>query len=221
MLKTEKPKIVIVDDHVMFRDGLKSLIEQQNIGDIIAEAENGKKFLEIIEKQRPDLVLMDIEMPEMNGLEATENALQKYPDLKILVLSMFGEEDYYIRLINAGAKGFILKSSGKRELEDGIREVALGESHFSNELLRRIIFNVGKNKSGKNQSSGSDLEFTERELEVLKLLCNGLSNAEIAEQLNLSVKTIETHRSKLLLKTGIKNSISLVLFALKNKIIEI
>jgi DNA-binding NarL/FixJ family response regulator len=220
MVKTEKPKIIIVDDHVMFRDGLKSLIEQQNIGDVIAEAENGKKFLEIIEKQRPDLVLMDIEMPEMNGLEATECVLQKYPDLRVLVLSMFGDEDYYIRLINAGAKGFILKTSGKRELEDGIREVASGESHFSNELLRRIIFNVGKNKPAKNQT-GSDLEFTERELEVLKLLCNGLSNAEIAEQLNLSIKTIETHRSKLLLKTGIKNSISLVLFALKNKIIEI
>ncbi len=221
MLKTDKPNIVIVDDHVMFRDGLKSLIEQQNIGNVVAEAENGKKFLEIIEKQRPDLVLMDIEMPEMNGLEATENALLKYPDLRILVLSMFGDEDYYIRLINAGAKGFILKSSGKRELEEGIRDVALGESHFSNELLRRIIFNVGKNKSGKNQGSGNEIEFTKRELEVLKLLCNGLSNAEIAEQLNLSVKTIETHRSKLLLKTGIKNSISLVLFALKNKIIEI
>ena len=220
MVKTEKPKIIIVDDHVMFRDGLKSLIEQQNIGDVIAEAENGKKFLEIIEKQKPDLVLMDIEMPEMNGLEATECVLQKYPDLRVLVLSMFGDEDYYIRLINAGAKGFILKTSGKRELENGIREVAAGESHFSNELLRRIIFNVGKNKTAKNQT-GSDLEFTERELEVLKLLCNGLSNAEIAEQLNLSIKTIETHRSKLLLKTGIKNSISLVLFALKNKIIEI
>jgi DNA-binding NarL/FixJ family response regulator len=220
MVKTEKPKIIIVDDHVMFRDGLKSLIEQQNIGDVIAEAENGKKFLEIIEKQKPDLVLMDIEMPEMNGLEATECVLQKYPDLRVLVLSMFGDEDYYIRLINAGAKGFILKTSGKHELENGIREVASGESHFSNELLRRIIFNVGKNKSAKNQT-GSDLEFTERELEVLKLLCNGLSNAEIADQLNLSVKTIETHRSKLLLKTGIKNSISLVLFALKNKIIEI
>ena len=155
MLKTDKPNIVIVDDHVMFRDGLKSLIEQQNIGNVVAEAENGKKFLEIIEKQRPDLVLMDIEMPEMNGLEATENALLKYPDLRILVLSMFGDEDYYIRLINAGAKGFILKSSGKRELEEGIRDVALGESHFSNELLRRIIFNVGKNKSGKNQGSGN------------------------------------------------------------------
>jgi DNA-binding NarL/FixJ family response regulator len=219
MLKTEMPKIIVVDDHVMFREGLKSLIEQENLGEVIAEAENGKKFLDLIGNLKPDLVLMDIEMPEMNGLEASEIALQKFPDLKILVLSMFGDEDYYIRLINAGAKGFILKSSGKKELENGIREVASGESHFSNELLRRIIFNVGKNKSLKNQEA--EFEFTERELEVLKLLCNGLSNAEIAEQLNLSIKTIETHRSKLLLKTGIKNSISLVLFALKNKIIVI
>jgi DNA-binding NarL/FixJ family response regulator len=219
MVKTEKPKIIVVDDHVMFREGLKSLIEQEHLGEVIAEAENGKKFLDLIGNLKPDLVLMDIEMPEMNGLEASEIALQKFPDLKILVLSMFGDEDYYIRLINAGAKGFILKSSGKKELENGIREVASGESHFSNELLRRIIFNVGKNKSLKNQEA--EFEFTDRELEVLKLLCNGLSNAEIAEQLNLSIKTIETHRSKLLLKTGIKNSISLVLFALKNKIIVI
>jgi DNA-binding NarL/FixJ family response regulator len=221
MIQSKKYKVIIVDDHIMFRDGLKSLIEQENIGEVIAEAENGKQFLELLEKHKPDLVLMDIEMPEMNGLEATEKAMAKYPDLKILVLSMFGYEDYYLRLINAGAKGFILKTSGKRELEQGIREVTAGESHFSNELLRRIIFNIGKAKSIQDQNTGTEAELTERELGVLKLLCNGLSTAEIAETMRLSPKTIETHRSKLLQKTGIKNSISLVLYALKNKIIEI
>ncbi|MCK5537092.1 MAG: response regulator transcription factor, partial [Bacteroidales bacterium] len=126
MEKQGKLNIVIVDDHKMFRNGIKLLIEVENIGNIVAEAENGQEFLDILETQKPDLVLMDIDMPIMNGIEATQKAIEKYPDLKILALSMFGDEKYYTQMIQAGAKGFILKKSGKYELEKSIWEIANG-----------------------------------------------------------------------------------------------
>lgn len=219
-MTTTNYKIMLVDDHTLFRDGLKLLIEKENIGKVVGEADDGLKFLHLLEIQKPDLVIIDIDMPLMGGLEATEKAISKYPDLNILVLSMHGDQNHYNLLINAGAKGFVLKTAGKRELEDAIKNVAGGGSHFSNDLLRKIIIDINKPVL-KDHSKNGNLQFTDRELEVLKLFCNGFSASEIAEQLFLSVKTIEAYRSKLLLKTGAKNTISLVLFAIKNKIVTV
>lgn len=216
---TTKPfKIVLADDHAIFRESLKVLIEQEKIGMVIAEAENGQKLLEIMDQQRPDVVVMDIDMPRMNGLEATERIIAKYPDQNILILSMYGDQHHYNQLINAGVKGFVLKTSGKKELEKAIKTVAEGESHFSNELLRKIIVDIGNPKT-KEDCRNTSFQLTERELEILKLFCNGLTVSEIANKLFLSVKTIEAYRSKLLSKTGAKNTINLILFAIKNKIV--
>ncbi len=216
---TTKPfKIVLADDHAIFRESLKVLIEQEKIGMVIAEAENGQKLLEIMDQQRPDVVVMDIDMPRMNGLEATERIIAKYPDQNILILSMYGDQHHYNQLINAGVKGFVLKTSGKKELEKAIKTVAEGESHFSNELLRKIIVDIGNPKT-KEDCRNTSFQLTERELEILKLFCNGLTVSEIANKLFLSVKTIEAYRSKLLSKTGEKNTINLILFAIKNKIV--
>jgi len=211
-------KIVLVDDHTIFRDGLKLLIEKEKIGKVVGEADNGQKFLKLIEFEQPDLVVMDIDMPIMGGLEATQQALLKYPDLNILILSMHGDQNHYSLFINAGAKGFVLKTAGKKELEDAIINVAEGRSYFSSELLRKIIIEINK-PILKDHTNGTTLHFTDRELEVLKLFCNGFTASEIAEKIFLSVKSIEAYRSKLLLKTGAKNTISLVLFAIKNKIV--
>jgi DNA-binding NarL/FixJ family response regulator len=197
------------------------LIEKGDIAEVIAEADNGEVLLKLLEKVQPDLVLMDIEMPKLNGLEATQRAMELYPDLKILVLSMFGNEYYYNYLIHAGAKGFILKTSSKQELETAIKEVISGGSYFSTDLLRNIIANIGKPKLLRNPNTGLDINLSNREVEVLKYICNGLSTNEIANKIFLSAKTIEAHRAKLLLKTGVKNTVSLVMFAIKNKIIEI
>lgn len=215
-----KYKIIIVDDHSLFREGLRLLIEKEGIGEVIAEADNGLKLFDILETKKPDVVLMDIDMPVMNGLEATAKLIQKYPDINILVLSMHGDQEHYAQLINAGAKGFVLKTSGKQELETAIRSIAQGESYFSSELLRKIIIDLS-NPVLKNHTEVIKIDFTDRELEVLKLFCNGLSAAEIANKLFLSVKTIEAHRSKLILKTETKNTIGLVLYAIKNKIVTI
>lgn len=220
-LTMNKTKIIIVDDHSMFREGIKLLIETEGMGEIIAEANNGQAFLELLGKHNPDLVLMDIEMPVMGGLEATTKAVLMRPDLKILILTMLCQKKNYTEMINAGAMGFVLKSSGKQELEKAIKTVIGGESFFSSELLRQIIKNTGKEQSLPNHLEDVDFDFTDRELEVLQCLCHGLTTNEIADKLCRSIKTIEFHRSKLLQKTNTKNSINLVLFAIKQKLVEI
>jgi len=205
----------------MFREGMKLLIETEGMGEVIAEAENGQEFLLLLEKYNPDLVLMDIEMPVMGGLEATTKAIALRPNLKILVLTMLSKKNNYTDMINAGAIGFVLKTSGKQELEKAIKTVIGGDSYFSNELLITIIANFGKQTSGIRNLSADDINLTNREFEVLQCLCTGLTVSEIAVKLFRSIKTIEAHRSKLLQKTNSKNTINLVLFAIKKNLVDI
>ena len=217
-LSIKKPSIIIVDDHLIFRQGLKSIISQENFATIIGEASNGIEFLELLSSRKPDVVLMDIDMPHMNGLEATEKAMKLMPDLKIIAFTMFGDEEYYYKMIDRGVKGFILKTSGINELENAIRDVMLGESYFSNELLRKIITHF----SNKNNIVDSIVNsLTERELEILQQICQGLSNEEIADKLFISPKTVKSHKSNLLEKTNSKNIQGLILFGIKNKIVEV
>jgi DNA-binding NarL/FixJ family response regulator len=218
MTTENKCNIIVVDDHEMFRNGLKSLIEQEKIGQIVAEAKNGKQFLQVIETITPDVVLMDIDMPEMDGIEASEKALQTNGNLNILVLSMYDDYNHYSRLVSAGVKGFISKSSGKTELERGIIAVGKGEYYFSPDLLRNIIVEINRSKE-QSDLNGDEFKFTDREEDILKLICKGYDSNEIADQLCLSIKTIDNYRSKLLQKTGVKNSVSLVIYAIKNKLI--
>lgn len=216
---TEKPNIIIVDDHLIFRQGLKSILTLEGIANVIGEASNGLEFIQLLSNLKPDLVLMDIDMPHMNGLDATEKAIEIMPDLKIIAFSMFSDEEYYYKMIDRGVKGFILKTSGIIELETAIQKVILGESYFSNELLRKIINNFGRNNISINQPSHENL--TVREIEVLQQICFGLNTDEIAEKLFISPKTVKSHKSNLLEKTVCKNTPSLILFAIKNKIVEI
>lgn len=210
-------KIIIVDDHSLFREGVKLLIENEGLGIVIAEAENGEVFLDLLENHRPDLVIMDIEMPVMNGLEATKRALKIRPDLKVLVLTMLNEKENYLDMVNAGAMGFVLKTSGKPEFEKAINSIVLGESYFSNALLRHII-DTTSNQETKVEKHA---QLTDREQEVLQLLCHGFTVSEIATKLYLSVKTIEAHRSNLLKKTQTKNTINLVLLAIKSQMVKV
>jgi len=213
-----KPKIIIVDDHLIFRQGLTSIITFENIATVIGEASNGIEFIELISKQKPDLVLMDIDMPHMNGLDATEKAIKLIPDLKIIVFSMFSDEEYYHKMIERGVKGFILKTSGINELENAIHEVMKGESYFSNELLLKIISNFEHRKNGEYVKKDM---LSERETQVLQQICLGLSIDEIGKKLFISPKTVKTHKSNLLAKTISKNTPALILFAIKNKIVEL
>ena len=215
---TKKPNIIIVDDHLIFRQGLKSIITLENIANVIGEAANGIEFIELLSGLKPDLVLMDIDMPRMNGLDATQKALEIMPELKIIAFSMFSDEEYYYKMIDRGVKGFILKTSGINELETAIKNVMDGDTYFSNELLRKIINNLGRPNTTKQTALDN---LTEREIEVLQQICLGLSTEEIAEKLFISPKTVKSHKSNLLEKTVCKNTPALILFAIKNKIVEI
>ncbi|WP_321300312.1 response regulator transcription factor [Marinifilum fragile] len=212
----EENKVIIVDDHKMFRSGLRFLLSNIPNITVIGEASNGKEFLKMAENETIDIALMDINMPEMNGIEATRIAMEKYPDLKVIVLSMHGEEEYYDQMLEAGVKGFLLKNSDADELIAAIEAVIAGKSYFSQELLVDIL------DQKRLQKLRTDaVKLSTRELEVLKLICDGFSNAEIAEHLFISHRTVDRHRANLLSKTGCKNSTSLVMYAVKNKIIEI
>lgn len=215
-------KIILVDDHSLFREGIKLLIENENLGEIIAEAENGQVFLDLLPNHHPDLIIMDIEMPILNGIEATRIAMNNYPGLKILILTMLNNKTNYQELVSAGALGFVLKTSGKVEFEKAIRSIVVGGSYFSNDILRQIIQDESKQTYPTlTKNSSNQLQLTSREVEVLTFLCQGLSTSEIGEKLFLSIKTIETHRSTLLKKTNTKNTINLVLYAIKNKLVDI
>ncbi len=212
-------KIIVVDDHSLFREGIKLLIENEKLGCVIAEAGNGSAFLDLLDNHDPDLVIMDIEMPVMSGPETIRKALLRKPDLKFLVLTMLNEKAGYNDIVYAGAMGFVLKTAGKKEFERAINAIISGESYFSPEMLRQMLLSAQKN--GSEELSIKKTAFSDRELEVLRHLCNGLSVSEIAEKIFLSVKTVETHRSSLLRKTNTRNTINLVLYALKNKIVEV
>jgi DNA-binding NarL/FixJ family response regulator len=218
----KKVRVLIVDDHDMFREGVKLLLSSGTLGEVVGEARDGKEFLEIAPKVNPDVVLMDIAMPVMDGIEASQIAHEKYPNLKILALTMFGDEKYYYQMIQSGIKGFVLKSSGISELTKAITEVANGGNFFSNELLCKLIANLSSKKLNEEQAETEDSEkLTKREVEVLKLVAEGLNNDEIAEKLNISSTTVRTHRANLLTKTGSNNTASLVMYAIKNKLIEV
>jgi DNA-binding NarL/FixJ family response regulator len=217
----KKTKVLLVDDHKLFREGLAFVISQMEGFEVVGQASDGIIFLEMIDKINADIVLMDIFMPGLDGIAATSQALEKNPDLKIIALTMFSDEEYYYKMIHAGVCGYILKESGKEELSTALNTVVAGESYFSHKLLHSIILNMNNSKSVKGSSANPEIKLTPRENEILKLLCQGRSNAEISDLLSLSLRTIEGHKSNLISKTGAKNSVSLVMFALKNSLIEL
>lgn len=208
--------LIIVDDHSIFRDAIRFVLEQSKQINIIGEASNGYEFLSIIRNKKPDVVLMDIAMPGLDGVDTTREAIKRYPDLKIIALSLYGEEPYYYRMIEAGAQGFVVKDSGSDELLKAICTVMNGDSYFSNNTLYNIIRDYPDDESERSVQK-REIRFSKRENEVLDLICAGLSNAEIAEKLGVSKRTVEGHRGSLIAKTGAKSTIQLVLYALKSR----
>ncbi|OFX60738.1 MAG: DNA-binding response regulator [Bacteroidetes bacterium GWB2_41_8] len=211
-----KRKIIIVDDHTLFRNGLRILLNNMENYHVIAEAANGKQFLELLNTLTPDLVLMDISMPVMDGIEASAIAHEKYPDIKIITLSMYGEEDYYYKMVNAGVKGFVLKNSDIKEVKTALDIVFDGGSFFSSELLQNLVNSL--KSAPKNKDSHTEL--SERELEILILICQGLSNQEIGDKLFISKRTVDKHRSNILEKSESKNTAQLVVYAIRNRLVE-
>jgi DNA-binding NarL/FixJ family response regulator len=213
----EKLNLMIVDDHKLFREGLKLLLKNLDEVGEIWEAADGEIFLHMIRTCRPDLVLMDIEMPRVNGIEATTRALEQFPDLKIVALSMFGDEEYFQKMIEAGVCGFLMKNSEFSEVKKAIYNVVQGNNYFTEEILYKLV-NRFKTRSPLPEHL---VILSDREQEVLLLICKGLSNQEIADQLFISKRTVDHHRASLLTKTNTRNAASLVIYAIKHKMIEV
>lgn len=217
MESTNKIRLFLVDDHNLFLNGLKSLLSQLPYYLIAGEAHNGLEFMEHYESAAPDVVLMDISMPKMDGIEASRRALEKTPDLKIITLSMYGDQEYYTKMVELGVRGFVLKDSELQEVDEAIRTVCEGGNYFSEQLLRGLVVA----RKGNSLEANKDDALSDRELEVLIEICQGLSNSEIADKLFISKRTVEKHRANILLKSGCKNTASLVVFAIRNHLVEI
>lgn len=208
-------RIIIADDHRVFIAGMTALLKEFPEMKVIAEAENGVQLVELVEKHQPDLVLTDIQMPLKDGIEATREIHKRFPEMKIIALSMMNESIYIKKMLEAGASGYILKTVNKEELISTIRRVAAGEKYFSQEVTAELINNFSDKSS---QSNPADV-LTKREKEILALIAQGLTDKEIAEKVFLSPLTITTHRKNILSKLGLKNKVELTRFAMENKFI--
>lgn len=211
----EPLRIVLVDDHTLFRDGLHGLLDRCGNFRVVAEAGSGEEFLELLPRTEADVVFMDFSMPGIDGAQATERALALRPDLKVITLSMFGDENYYSRMVEAGAKGFLLKDSDIGEVIEAVDTVAAGGSYFSAQLLDSIARRM------RTRETGADESLSAREREILIAVCRGLSNQQIADELFISKRTVDKHRANILEKTGCKNTASLVVYAIRNHIVEL
>lgn len=209
-------RIMIVDDHEIFRSGLKMVINKLGYAKVVAEAADGIELLEVLQNEETDLILMDIEMPLMNGIEATRMVLEKYPHIKVIALTMYKEDAYIQSMIESGVKGFLIKNIRKDVLDRAIQAVYNGKTYYSEELWD--YFTKSITKDDKQEETNS---YTKREMEVLALLAEGLSNKEIADRMFVSERTIVGHKSNLMAKTNTKNTVSLLAFAIRNGLIEI
>lgn len=214
-------RIVIIEDLPMVLEGLRLIINSDKDFEIVKEYANGKQFTNDLDNIEADIVLTDIDMPVMNGITATKIALTKKPELKIIALSMYDDKKFYYEMVSAGAKGFILKQEPTDELKKAIREVYNGESYFSNDILRSVIIEMSGIEKEITEEKKNLLELSEREVDILQLICKGLNNKELAEKLFVSSRTIELAKTMLMKKTGTSNNAGLIIWAIKNKIVTI
>jgi len=214
-----KITILIVDDHKIFREGLKLLFSNFSFVEVIGEAADGKEFLDLMEKQYPDIVFMDISMPFMDGIEATEQILMKYPDMKIIVLTTYKDDEYIERMLLAGVEGYMLKNSELSDFENAINKVYKGGNFFSEEILAYLMKNINKLKQRETVRK-ERANFTSREMQILELICQGHNNKQIGEITFLSPKTIEKYKSNLCQKTNVLNTINLIVYAYKHQLVD-
>ena len=212
-------KVILVDDHKIFRDGFRLLLQSFSYVEVIDEASNGLELLKVLETNTPDIIFMDINMPKLDGVEASKRSLETYPDLKIIALTTFLDDDYLEQMLMAGVEGYMLKSADIEEFEKAILKVYRGGNYFSDEIVSLLSdkLNILRNRK-VNQQELPDL--TEREKQVLELICKGLGNKQIAEQTFLSPKTIEKHKSSLFQKTGTNNTVNLVIYTFKHQLVK-
>ncbi len=216
-MENKSINVAIADDHNLFRKGIISLLEENRLVKNIYEAANGAELLRLLNNPAtfPDIVLLDIEMPVMDGMEAQKQIKKQFPGLKVIILTMRDDEQFILYMISEGVNGYLLKDADPEELEKAIEKVMVNDFYFPDSMAKLLFRKIGK----KRPEDPGLPEFTERELEVLELICREHTAAEIAEKLSISPRTAEGHRSNLLEKSGSKNIAGLVVFALKNNLV--
>lgn len=210
--------VMIADDHKVFRDGIVSILEEVKDIQITLQAGDGEEVIALLEKEQPNVILMDITMGETSGIGITKTVKEKYPNIKVLILSMHSESEYIVKALEAGANGYLLKDAGSSEMINAIRTVQGGATYYSQQVSTILVQHITQGTQPKSSKSGIPL--TNREIEILKLISEEFSNPEIAEKLFISIRTVDTHRRNLLEKLGVKNTAGLVRYALKHGIVE-
>jgi len=212
-----KIKIIVVDDHHVVRNGLKLFFQEEEGFEVIADFGNGKDALSAVKKNQPDVLITDISMPEMNGIELTKLIMADYPEIKVLVLSMYTEDEYILDSLSAGAMGYIPKDSDEIEIKNAVSNISQGKMYYSSslsEILAKKLIKKGKNKDVEDR-------LTDRETEILKFIVNGNSNKEISSILSISKRTVDNHRTNLMRKIDAKNTADIVRIALLKELVEI
>jgi NarL family two-component system response regulator LiaR len=205
-------RVLVIDDHRIVREGIQSLMEDIDDILVIGEARNGREGVNLVDRLNPDVVLMDLMMPEMDGLEATQKIIERHPHIRVLVLTIFITDDKVFPAIKAGAQGYLLKDTGSMELIDAIRSVYRGETSLAPEIAQKVLSEIRQPAQGEKPTPDP---LTERELQVLKLVAQGKSNKQIASELNISIHTVRTHVNRILSKLHLANRVQATLYALR------
>jgi DNA-binding NarL/FixJ family response regulator len=210
-------RVLLADDHALVRAGLRMLLDRLAGVEVVGEAADGQEALALVEKHQPDILLTDVAMPVLNGMELAERVARNFPKTRTIILSMHAEKQYAVKALRVGAAGYLIKDAGTVELELAIRSVAGGEAYLSPAVSKHIVDDYTRLASAAPESAGP---LTPRQREVLKLIAEGLTTKAIAQRMNISVKTAETHRLQLMDRLGIHEVASLVRYAVKNGIVE-
>lgn len=213
-------KILLVDDHRLIRDAIQSYMEGDPEYEVVGEASHGQEAIKFLEENEVDVVLMDINMPIMDGLQCTKEVLSRWPKIKVLTLSMMSDNQHIKQMMGAGASGYVLKNCSEKELKNAIKTVYEGDTYYSSDVTEVVMSNLMRNKPTKTSHMVVDMPLTEREKEVLELIIKEFSNQEIADKLFISPRTVDAHKRNLLEKTGSKNIAGLVMYAINNQLFE-
>ena len=218
----ETIRIFLVEDHDLVRDGLKALLTSIPDIAIIGEASTGNSLFEKLKIVQPDIIVLDISLPDISGIEITKRLRQEYPQIRVLILSMYTPEDFVTGAIRSGAKGYLPKNTSRDELVKAIYTIYRGEEFFGDTISKILLKSFIRNAvEHEEQEEKTPLNLSSRELEILKLYSEGLNNKGIGMKLNISVRTVETHKNHIMKKLGIKSPVEMVKFAIRNKIINL
>ncbi len=212
-------RLLIADDHEIFRDGFKLMLTKFPEIILAGEASNGKELIEMAGNLQPDVIITDIKMPVIDGIEATKKITELFPDIGIIGLSMYDDDELIVDMLEAGAKGYLIKNAGKEQITEAIKTVYNNDPYYCKTTSHKLTNMIAKSRFNPYKKAAK-VEFTERELEIVEQICKEMTNKEIGDKLFLSVRTVEGHRQKILEKMNVKNTVGLVVYAIKNGLVK-